>query len=646
MSGICGVVSSDPRDRIDPGTLTRMRDTLRHRGPDDEGLYIGPGVGLGHRRLSIIDLGSKGRQPIVNEDQSVYMVCNGEIYNHAEMRPWLEKRGHRFRSGTDAEVVLHLYEELGTRCVDELRGTFAFAIWDERARRLFLARDRLGEKPLYYRFDGRHLIFASEVKALLAHPSVRTEPDAAGIDQYLTLGYLLGSQSSFSGVKKLAPAHTLIFENARIKERRYWQLNYEPKHKISDEDARGEILARLTESVSIRLASEVPLGAFLSGGVDSSAVVALMSYLGQRHLKTFSIGFKDSGHDETRYARMVADTFNTDHHEFIIDPPNAEEVISDLAWHYDEPYADSSAIPIYYLSKLARPYVTVALNGDAGAENFAGYRRYAIAMLAYHLRNLPAPLRRVIGAGVSAGYSMVASTERLKRRLSLLVDVLGRDWKSVYSGLMTVFDDDEKRLLYTGDFAPHAKLPSLSSLYDESQAADPLDSTLSVDVRSYLPDDLLVKVDRATMAAGLEARSPMLDHQFMEFVARLPARLKMNWREPAGKSIFKSTLRGIVPDPILSRSKMGFGVPLDQWMRRNWQDLLRDVLLSPAASNRGYFHPHRVRTLIDEHLAGTRNRQIQLWSLLMLEMWHRTFIDQSIATSVSPGHSIVPPLCA
>ncbi len=601
MSGICGVVSSDPRDRIDPGILATMRDTLRHRGPDDQGLYIGPGVGLGHRRLSIIDLGSKGRQPIVNEDQSVYIVCNGEIYNHAEMRPWLEKRGHRFRSGTDAEVVLHLYEELGTRCVDELRGTFAFAIWDERARRLFLARDRLGEKPLYYRFDGRHLIFASEVKALLAHPSVRTEPDAAGIDQYLTLGYLLGSQSSFSGVKKLAPAHTLIFENARIKERRYWQLNYEPKHKISDEDARGEILARLTESVSIRLASEVPLGAFLSGGVDSSAVVALMSYLGQRQLKTFSIGFKDSGHDETRYARMVADAFNTDHHEFIIDPPNAEEVISDLAWHYDEPYADSSAIPIYYLSKLARPYVTVALNGDAGAENFAGYRRYAIAMLAYHLRNLPAPLRRVIGAGVSAGYSMVASTERLKRRLSLLVDVLGRDWKSVYSGLMTVFDDDEKRLLYTGDFAPHAKLPT---------------------------------------------RSPMLDHQFMEFVARLPARLKMNWREPAGKSIFKSTLRGIVPDPILSRSKMGFGVPLDQWMRRNWQDLLRDVLLSPAASNRGYFHPHRVRTLIDEHLAGTRNRQIQLWSLLMLEMWHRTFIDQSIATSVSPGHSIVPPLCA
>jgi len=646
MSGICGVVSSDPRDRIDPGILATMRHTLRHRGPDDEGLYIGPGVGLGHRRLSIIDLGSEGRQPIVNEDQSVYIVCNGEIYNHGEIRPWLQKRGHRFRSHTGAEVVLHLYEELGTRCVEELRGMFAFAIWDERARRLLLARDRLGEKPLYYRFDGRHLIFASEVKALLAHPSVRTEPDAAGIDQYLTLGYLLGSQSAFSGVRKLAPAHYLTFENARVKERRYWQLKYEPKHKITDEEARGEILARLTESVSIRLASEVPLGAFLSGGVDSSAVVALMSYLGQRHLKTFSIGFKDSDYDETRYARMIAAAFSTDHHEFIIEPPSAEEVISELAWHYDEPYADSSAIPVYYLSKLARPYVTVALNGDAGDENFAGYRRYAIAMLAYHLRNVPAPLRRVVGAGVSAGYSVVASTQRLKRRMGLLIDMLGRDWKSLYSGLMTVFDDDEKHLLYTGDFAAHAKLPSLSSLYDESQAADPLDSTLSVDVRSYLPDDLLVKVDRATMAAGLEARSPMLDHQFMEFVARLPARLKMNWREPAGKSIFKSSLRGIVPDPILTRSKMGFGVPLDRWMRGNWQDLLRDVLLSPVASNRGYFHRHRIKTLIDEHTAGTRDRQTQLWSLMMLEMWHRTFIDQSIATPISPGHSMIHRICA
>ena len=385
MCGICGVVSADHCERIDPHAVVAMRETLHHRGPDQAGLYVAPGVGLGHRRLSIIDLRPEGRQPMVNEDGTVLTVFNGEIYNFQGLRRELSARGHRFRSNTDTEVIVHLYEEYGADCIGRLRGMFALAIWDQSRRVLLLARDRLGKKPLFYRFDGRRLWFGSEPKAILAYPGLSAEPDLEAINHYVGFGYVPSPFSAFKGIKKLPPAHTLEFSDGRVRIQRYWRLNYGPKLKIDEHEAAGEILRRLTEAVRIRMISDVPLGAFLSGGLDSSAIVAIMAGLSSNPVKTFSIGFKEPEYDESAYARIVAERFATDHHEFVVEPEHAVDTIEKLVWHYNEPYADSSALPTYYLSRMTRDYVTVALNGDAGDENFAGYRRYSVNLLASHL---------------------------------------------------------------------------------------------------------------------------------------------------------------------------------------------------------------------------------------------------------------------
>ena len=629
MCGICGVVSADPGERIDLATLLEMRDTLEHRGPDDCGAYVAPGVGLGHRRLSIIDLRPEGRQPMSNEDGTLQIVFNGEIYNFEELRPWLLHQGHRFRSKTDTEVILHLYEELGLKCLDRLRGMFAFALWDGRRRRLFLARDRLGKKPLFYAFDGKRLIFASEAKAILAHPSVVAQPDPQAVHHYLTLGYMLSPLSAYRGISKLPPAHFLTFEDGRLKVKRYWELSYLPKLQINGAEAGDEILRRLEEAVKLRMISDVPIGAFLSGGIDSSAVVALMSRHSTKPVKTFTIGFREQEYDETGYARLVAQRFGTEHHEFRVEPEAAADIVSELAWHYDEPYADSSAIPTYYLSKLTRRYVTVALNGDAGDENFGGYRRYSMSLLVHYLRHAPLALRRLAGKAITGSYAMFGSNRRLARRLELTDQIIGVDWQTAYGKMLALFDDTEKQGLYSGDFAAQELPPSqglVLELCRQARANNPVDGLLSVDVNSYLPDDLLVKVDRASMAVGLEARSPMVDHEFMEFAARLPAGMKMSLLNR--KAIFKKALRKVLPAAILDRSKMGFGVPLDLWMRGDWKDLLHDVLLSRRALQRGYFDAGRLRRLIDEHGAGARDRHNQLWALLMLEVWHTTFIDR------------------
>ncbi len=628
MCGICGVVSTDAYERIDPRIVVRMRDTLIHRGPDDEGLYSGPGVALGHRRLSIIDLRPEGRQPMANEDGTVQVVFNGEIYNFAEHREWLISKGHEFRSRTDTEVIIHLYEELGVDCLRLLRGMFAFAIWDERKRLLFLARDRLGKKPLFYHFDGRKLVFGSEAKAVLAHPDVNREPHSDALDYYLSFGYVPAPFSAFKGLRKLPPAHYLTFANGSVDVRRYWRIHYLPKFDISERDACAQIVERLTEAVKLRMISDVPLGAFLSGGIDSSAVVALMSRLSTAPVKTFSIRFNDAEYDESQSARAIAERFNTEHHQFTIEP-NATGVLEKLVWHYDEPYADSSALPTYFLSKLTREYVKVALNGDAGDENFAGYRRYLVNHLAQHLRSAPAFLRRLLGLGAKTGYRICSRNNRLGKRLEILAATLATDVKPGYAKMLSSFDFDAKRNLYSADFARcalgNAPEKLILSLYEQSDAEHIVDATLNVDLDSYLPYDLLVKVDIASMAVGLEARSPMVDHEFVEFVARLPARFKINGLTL--KAIFKKALRGILPDAILQRSKMGFGVPLERWFRGELSDLLRDTLLSRRALERGYFNRGPVESLINGHLSGRGDYQRQLWTLLMLELWHRVHID-------------------
>ena len=642
MCGICGIVSASASTRIDVETLLRMRDTLIHRGPDDSGIYLGLGAGLGHRRLSIIDLRPEGRQPIANEDGTIRIVFNGEIYNFVELRADLEQRGHRFRSDTDTEVIVHLYEEYGPRCVERLRGMFAFAIWDEPKRTLMLARDRAGKKPLYYAIDGEQLLFGSEAKAIVAHGAISAEPDYRALNYYLTYGYVPGEHCGFKQIRKLPPAHYLIYQSGRVELTRYWRLSYLPKLKISEREACEELRRRLREAVKMRMVADVPLGAFLSGGVDSSAIVALMSELGSRPVKTFSIGFRQRDYDETRWARMVAEKFHTEHHEFIVepqdDPQDAAQLLSTLARHYDEPYADSSAIATYYLSKLTREHVTVALNGDGGDENFAGYKRHSVTAMANYLEPIPPSIRKLMGAAISHGYSMTGGNRRIAVRLRMLGDTMNGSWRSGYGRMLAWFSEAEKARLCSPEFAaavgdsPVEEI--LARAYEDADADDAIDQTLSVDVSLYLPEDCLVKVDRASMAASLEARSPLVDHEFMEFAAHLPARFKLNLYDR--KLIFKKAFRGILPDAILKRPKMGFGVPLDYWFRgATWIEILRDILLSRRAFERGYFRRAEVETLIDDHVAGKSDRHSQLWMLLMLEMWHRTFIDGELATDYS-----------
>src|ERR1700730_5378009 len=632
MCGICGIVSADPSEHFDLRIIQRMRDTLAHRGPDDKGAYLGPGVALGHRRLSIIDLRPEGRQPMSNEDGHVQIVFNGEIYNFGEHRDWLIAKGHRFKSRTDTEVIIHLYEELGVDCLKRLRGMFAFAIWDERKRLLFLARDRLGKKPLFYHFDGKRLLFASEIKALLAHPSVTAAADPQAIDYYVSLGYVPGPFSAFKGVRKLPPAHYLTFSHGKLEIKRYWQVHYFPKLELSENEACAQIVERLTEAVKLRLISDVPLGAFLSGGIDSSAIVALMARLSNSPVKTFSIGFNEPEYDETEHARSVAQQFGTEHHQFTVEP-DAIDILETLVWHFDEPFADSSALPTYYLSKLTREHVTVALNGDAGDENFAGYPRYLVTLLSQYLYSGSGPLRGVMGSTAAQGRKLFRDNSKMARCLRLIERTLKSGPRLGYLRLRTHRPGES---MYSADFASSVDRDAAEKLimaaYDRSDAKHIVDATLNVDLDLYLPYDLLVKVDIASMAVGLEARSPMVDHEFVEFVATLPARFKISGLTL--KAIFKKALRGLLPERILTRRKMGFGVPLDHWFRGQLSELLRDTLLSQRSLERGYFRRRSVEQLVEAHISGRSNHQYQLWNLLMLELWHRVFIDAPAATSI------------
>jgi asparagine synthase (glutamine-hydrolysing) len=629
MCGIGGKLYFDQARPVEPEVLERMNAAQAHRGPDDSGIYCQGAVGLAHRRLSIIDLSPAGHQPMANEDGTIWIVFNGEIYNFQALRLRLAERGHRFRSRTDTEVLLHLYEEYGVDCLQFLRGMFAFAIWDAPRRQLFLARDRLGKKPLCYQQDAEALRFASEAKAILQDPAVEPQPDPVGVSRYLTYGYVPSPGSAFQGMRKLPPAHYLLFREGKTEVVRYWQLRRSQKlHRPEGEWCR-EILARLEEAVRLRLVSDVPLGAFLSGGIDSSAVVAMMSHASGGVIKTFSIGFDEPEYDELRFARQVAERFGTEHHELVV-RPDATAILPKLAWHYDEPFGDSSAVPTYYVAQMTRRHVTVALNGDAGDEDFGGYDRYVASLLAASFDRLPGArlLRRAIRWGLRLwpqGGRRTSLLSRGRRFLDGLTELPERR----YARWFCHFYGDRKDELCSPEFraawGEDDALEVLLRAYRESDATDFLDATLGVDAALYLPDDLLVKVDIASMAHSLEARSPFLDHEFMEFAATIPSNLKVRGR--VKKHILKRALSGLLPDEILHRPKMGFGMPIDHWFRHELRDLAYDTLLGPRCLARGYFRPEALRRLLDEHTRGTANWHYLLWTLLMLELWHRTYVD-------------------
>ncbi len=628
MCGIAGFVDRWTAGEARAGEeraaiLQRMCDVIKHRGPDDSGYTRQTGVALGMRRLSIIDLAG-GHQPISGEDGSVTIVFNGEIYNFLEIKPKLEARGHRFKTNSDTEAIVHGYEEYGPECLKELRGMFAFAIWDERAHSLFVARDRAGKKPLYYTLTPNGtFVFGSELKVLLEHPEVEPEIDPQALDAYLTLGYVPDPLSIFKQVYKLPPGHYLIFSQGQVRVSQYWDFEFRPSAARSEEDYLEELRVLLDESVRLRLISDVPLGAFLSGGIDSSSVVALMARHTAQPVKTFSIGFHEDSYNELKYARLTAEKFGTDHHEFFV-TPDICSIVDELVWHFDEPFADSSAIPTYMVSKLARDHVTVVLSGDGGDELFAGYTRYVVDSKRRSFDHLPKVLREGLMRPLSQHLPHATWGRNYLHNVSL--DPLARylDSVSVFTALnrRSLYTQDFKRRLDSGNYA--ARL--FQQLIAELPSEDPLERLLYLDSKTYLPGDILTKVDRMSMAVSLEARAPLLDHKLIEFVTSIPASLKLAGWET--KYLLKKAVQDLVPAEILHRPKQGFGVPIQEWINQQLRSRLRETLTESRTRQRGYLDARYVDVLLDEHERGRRDHSMQLWSLFMLELWQRQFLDQ------------------
>ncbi|MFF4348678.1 asparagine synthase (glutamine-hydrolyzing) [Streptomyces sp. NPDC001530] len=623
----------------DPDVVRRMCGLIAHRGPDGEGFHNGPSVALGMRRLAIIDVAG-GDQPVFNEDRTVVAVFNGEIYNFPELRTELRNRGHRFRTASDSECLVHLYEEHGEELVHHLRGMFAFALWDANRRRLVLARDRVGKKPLYYQHAGGELVFASELKALAVVPSVRRELDPVALHHYLTYQYVPAPWSIYRGVRKLPPGHMLVWQDGRVDVRRYWELDFTPGSVDSEQEAIERTRELLLEATRIRMVSERPLGAFLSGGIDSSAVVAAMARIADGPVKTFSIGFDDSRYDERVYARAVAQLYGTEHHELVVEE-SALSVLPTLAWHFDEPFADSSAIPSYYVAKLSREQVTVVLNGDGGDESFGGYGRYALMnggrgrAINPGVRSAMRRLGRSLGDGPTGSF---------RGRAAQALQFMAEEPHRRYARLMARFTPEQKHSLYSDwmreETSGTDSYELLDRVYAHSRADSQVNRLMDVDVNTYLPGDLLAKVDITTMANSLEARSPFLDHRLMEWAAGLPGDLKV--RRGTTKYVLKKAMEGWLPDELLHRPKMGFGVPLAHWLRTELKDLAWDVLTDRTACTRGLFRPEAVRTLLAEHEAG-RNHSSRLWALVQFELWHRTFVDSPFTGSSSPSEEARQP---
>ncbi len=632
MCGITGIYNFKDSKDVDRELLQHMTDVIQHRGPDADGIYVNGNIGLGHRRLSIIDLSEAGQQPMFSDDEQLAIVFNGEIYNFLDYRDELQKRGHQFHSRTDTEVIIYLYREYGEKCLQYLRGMFAFALWDEQKQQLLLAIDRLGKKPLYYYCDGQRFVFGSELKCLVEDPTIPKEINYEALYDYLVYLYIPAPKTIYKNIYKLPSAHYMICSLDGIRgPQEYWDISF--AHVAEDKDEPyfcKKLIELLQEAVGIRLMSDVPLGAFLSGGVDSSGVVAMMAQTVTTPVVTTSIGFEEEKFDETRFARMVSQQYQTDHFERIVQA-DALSILENLVWHFDEPFADSSAVPTYYVSKLSRERVTVALSGDAGDENFAGYSKYPVDVLEHKVRAwIPEIMRKIVISPLAQVYPQWDWMPWYLRGKFFLTNVVHSSERAVFR-TVTLLTEEQQEAMFSQDFkrtvAGYDPFTLVEHFYHKADTSDSLSRIQYVDMKLYLPGDILVKVDRMSMANSLEVRAPLLDHVFMEFVATIPSTLKLKGHEK--KYIFKKALTPYLPYEILYRKKQGFSVPLDQWFRNELKDLVQETLLSPRFFNRGFFQPECVSQMWAQHQSGQRNFGINLWTLLMFELWYRRFMENT-----------------
>ena len=634
MCGITGIFDTKGKRDIDRAVLHRMNESQFHRGPDEGGMHVEPGVGLGHRRLSIIDL-STGQQPLYNEDQSVCVVFNGEIYNYQALIPELQALGHTFHTRSDTEVIVHAWESWGEKCVDRFRGMFAFALWDRNRETLFLARDRLGVKPLFYALlDDGTLLFGSELKSLLAHGGLRREIDPCAVEEYFALGYVAEPRAIFKQAKKLPPAHTLLLRRGQPmgEPREYWDVRFTLDNPVSDTDACAELTHRLEESIRLRMISEVPLGAFLSGGVDSSAVVAIMAGLSNTTVNTCSIGFSDPAFNESEFAKMVADRYQTNHYLDMVESDDFD-LIDTLAKLYDEPYADSSAIPTYRVCQLARKHVTVALSGDGGDESFGGYRRYKLHLMEEKMRSaLPLGLRRSIFGTMGKLYPKADWAPRVFRAKTTF-EGMARTSVEGYFHSMSLIRDPMRQQLYSSGFRAELGGYSAIDVFNEharkANTDDPLGLIQYIDTHTYLIGDINTKVDRASMAHSLEVREPLMDHQLVEWLATLPSHLKM--RKSESKFLLKKSMEPLLPADVLYRPKMGFAVPLARWFRGPLRQRVRNSLLKGQIADSGWFNPNMIKQIVEQHESGVRDHSTPIWTLLMYDAFLRCVVNDSVA---------------
>jgi asparagine synthase (glutamine-hydrolysing) len=637
MCGICGAAWSEGGHPLSEAELAAMTARLLHRGPDDDGTYRDSHAALGFRRLAIVDLPG-GHQPLSNEDGTVWVAFNGEIYNFPSLRRRLEARGHTLRSSGDTEVLVHLYEDEGPDLFPLLRGMFALAIWDSRKRTLVLGRDRLGQKPLLYRVEPGRITFASELKALLALNDTRRVLNPLALDRYLTYGYIGHPATILDGVHKLPPAHRAVWHEGRLSLERYWEPDWNREvHRPLDEDVE-ELRATLADAVREQMVADVPLGAFLSGGIDSTIIVGLMRRASNQPVKTFAIGFADPAFDETAYAEQAARHLGTEHQTFVVQP-QAWETIPALARQFDEPFADSSALPTWHVAQQTRRHVTVALTGDAGDELFGGYDRYRALALGLLFDRLPHRARQWLGGPVARSLPVSPRAKTRLRAVHRLLEGFAQPFAARYLRWVVLWDEPTRTGLYSAEFLEHLAASGAAHA-DEADPAILLERALAVahdrdavtramiaDLLTYLPGDLLVKVDMASMAHSLECRGPFLDHRVVDLALALPLNRKLRLRPGRSKVVLKQAFADLLPREIRHRPKMGFGVPIDRWFRGELKDELRGVLLDPVSVGRGLFRPEAVAGLLDDHIAGRRDHAYRLWALMMLELWFRHHFD-------------------